>query len=393
MSSILTNNSAMVALQTLRNTNNNLAEVQSQIATGKKVANAKDNAAIFAISSIMEADVAGFQAIGDSLNLGKASIGVASNAAEAIGDALEEIKTKVVAAQESNVDRTKLQADIDELTNQITGIVEGAQFNGLNLLKGTGNVDILASLDRSTGGVSTTKIQVGRQDLQVAAGAAAANLTGSTGVQTGNAEAIGTIADAGTANIVIAAETAGDVFKIDVGGTVAKYVSGATDGVADVANGLRAALIDAGLTVGAGGFTLDSTTTGGTLAITNNTGASVNFTASSTDNTTGGLAELDGLLVTSDADAAQALTDIETLINTAVDAQAALGSSAKRVEIQSDFVSSLVDSFKSGIGALVDANLEEASARFQALQVQQQLGTQALSIANQAPQSLLSLFR
>ena len=64
-----------------------------------------------------------------------------------------------------------------------------------------------------------------------------------------------------------------------------------------------------------------------------------------------------------------------------------------RIETQSDFISSLVDNLKSGIGTLVDANMEEASARLQALQVQQQLAVQAMSIANQAPQTLLSLFQ
>ena len=71
----------------------------------------------------------------------------------------------------------------------------------------------------------------------------------------------------------------------------------------------------------------------------------------------------------------------------------ALGTGARRLDIQSEFMSTLIDSFKSGIGALVDADLEEASARLQALQVQQQLGIQALSIANQAPQNILALFR
>ena len=65
----------------------------------------------------------------------------------------------------------------------------------------------------------------------------------------------------------------------------------------------------------------------------------------------------------------------------------------KRIEIQSEFVGQLTDSLKTGIGAMVDTDMEEASARLQALQVQQQLATQALSIANQQPQGLLSLFR
>lgn len=84
---------------------------------------------------------------------------------------------------------------------------------------------------------------------------------------------------------------------------------------------------------------------------------------------------------------------METLIQTAIDGSAALGASSKRIGDQVEFVGKVMDAMKSGIGALVDADMEEASARLQALQVQQQLGTQSLSIANQAPQAILSLFR
>ena len=97
--------------------------------------------------------------------------------------------------------------------------------------------------------------------------------------------------------------------------------------------------------------------------------------------------------ITTDSGAASALTEIETLIQTSIDAAASFGSVQSRIETQSDFIGTLTDSLKSGIGTLVDANMEEASARLQALQVQQQLAVQAMSIANQAPQTLLSLFR
>ncbi|MFQ5438478.1 MAG: flagellin, partial [Paracoccaceae bacterium] len=108
---------------------------------------------------------------------------------------------------------------------------------------------------------------------------------------------------------------------------------------------------------------------------------------------TGGLFALKGMDVTTDSGAAAALDNIETLIQTSIDGAAAFGSTQKRLEIQNDFVGKLIDSLKVGIGALVDASMEETSARLQALQVQQQLGVQSLSIANQAPQSILSLFR
>jgi flagellin len=107
----------------------------------------------------------------------------------------------------------------------------------------------------------------------------------------------------------------------------------------------------------------------------------------------GGLFGLDNIDVTTNAGAKAALDNIETLIQNSIDASAAFGSAEGRIETQSGFVSKLMDSLKSGIGALVDADMEEASARLQALQVQQQLATQSLSIANQAPQNILALFR
>ena len=107
----------------------------------------------------------------------------------------------------------------------------------------------------------------------------------------------------------------------------------------------------------------------------------------------GGLEEVANIDVTTDTGVENALADIEGMIQTSIDAAASFGSVQGRIETQSDFISTLVDNLKSGIGTLVDANMEEASARLQALQVQQQLAVQAMSIANQAPQTLLSLFQ
>ncbi|MEC7291674.1 MAG: flagellin, partial [Pseudomonadota bacterium] len=107
----------------------------------------------------------------------------------------------------------------------------------------------------------------------------------------------------------------------------------------------------------------------------------------------GGLGDLAGINVTTDAGATSALTAIEGLLDTSIDAAAGFGSSQKRIDTQAEFVQTMVDSLTTGIGGLTDTDMEAASAKLQALQVQQQLGVQALSIANSAPQSLLSLFR
>lgn len=87
------------------------------------------------------------------------------------------------------------------------------------------------------------------------------------------------------------------------------------------------------------------------------------------------------------------VSTIETSINNLGEALAKLGTGAKSLQIQSDFVQVLSDEAEKGIGNLVDANLARESAELQALQVQQQLASQALSIANQAPNTVLSLFR
>ena len=280
MSSILTNTGAMVALQTLKGINSDLNKTQNEISTGKTVDTSKDNAAIWAISKVMDSDVSSFETISSNLSLGSSTVAVARDAAEQITDLLDEIKTKIVGAQGENVDRSKIQTEIDALVDQIDSVVSAAQFNGLNMIDGsaTTDVEILASLDRDAAQTVT-----------------ASNIT---------------------------------VQRIDL-----------------------------------------STTTGALSALTT----------------------ID--VATDTASANAALGAIDALIDSAVDAAAAFGSAESRIETQNDFVNSLIDSLKTGIGSLVDADMEEASARLQALQTQQQLGIQALSIANQAPQNILALFQ
>lgn len=74
------------------------------------------------------------------------------------------------------------------------------------------------------------------------------------------------------------------------------------------------------------------------------------------------------------------------------DGLASLGSAAKRIDMQTNFTSSLVNILTEGLGNLVDADLAEGSAKLQSLQIQQQLGDQSLAIANSSPQTILSLF-
>lgn len=508
MSSILTNTGAMVALQTLKGVNSSMATTQNEISTGKSVSSAKDNSAVWAISKVMEADVNGFKAISDSLALGESTVAVARQASETVTDLLTDIKGKIVAAQEENVDRSKIQTDITALRDQITAVVGAAQFNGLNLIQGTDDVNVLSSLDRSSdGSVSASNIKISRQDQSTTSGtygsgtslaanatvadsatavASAANtaivtfaatwaasdtasltvagvdlaftaagaavgdiatyfegainglgLEGITASSTGGALTIsstqgyddttvttsGTTAGDGTALITTlngtgsltlgtgdidkraetvdfstaAAVSAGDGYKVTVGANSYNYVAGKGETMEDVAKGLKTA-IDGGSIAGVTTKVVqDNSTKAWSLQVDNDGSGSASLSFSSTGNAggtaSGGLFGLDKIDVRTDAGASAALDSIETLIQSSIDAGANFGSAESRLENQSDFISKLTDSLKAGIGTLVDADMEEVSARLTALQTQQQLSVQSLSIANQAPQSILSLFR
>ncbi|KFI31279.1 flagellin [Haematobacter massiliensis] len=400
MSSILTNSSAMVALQTLKGINSSLAKTQDEISTGKSVASAKDNAAVWAISKTMESDVASFKAVSDGLSQAKSTIAVARTAVESIAEDLTSIKGKIVAAQQGT-GSAELQKDIEGVIANIKSTISTAQFSGISLLEGTGSVDYLASLDRSAdGSVTPTKISVEKQDLSIGTYTAKAAFTGSDGASTA-ADTFATTVDGGGAstNIVIDNDTnalaAGDRISVTIGDKTASYTVTADD----VASSTPADLVAVGLkgaveALGIEGVSLDyDSGTPGTLVLTNNGTGDLAVSGRFQNAGSGGLGALDSIDVSTAAGAASALTAIEGLLDTVKTAGATLGSTEGRVEKQANFISKLSDALTQGIGAMVDADMEEASARLQALQVQQQLGIQALSIANSAPQNVLSLFR
>lgn len=443
MSSILTNTSAMVALQTMRSINKNLADTQSQISTGKSVATARDNAAVWSISRTMESDVKGFKAISSSLALGSSTVGVARQAAETVTDLLTQMKGRIVAAQEENVDRGKIQTDIVALREQIQSVVGAAQFNGLNLLDGSSDTDVnvLSSLDRSaTGTVAPGTIQVARQNLSVNTPAngqefgetalaggdvPAAFISGVTATETGGAAGPASMAATLTAgDTTVAANTAapaitigqvraGISFEIVLGGLsintpdggtaigdrAFQYVASDSDGTADVARNLTSQL-NAFFGAATGNRYSASINADGQIVINNASDADMSLGLRASDGGTagataesGGLGAVNNFEVTTTTGANQALAAIEGLIQQSISAAAAFGSAQTRIDTQAEFVKNLTDSLTTGIGSLVDADLEATSARLQALQVQQQLATQSLSIANQQPQNILALFR
>lgn len=274
MASVNTNFGAMVALQQLNKTTNDLGVTQSRINTGLKVASAKDNGAVFAIAQGMRSDVAGYGVVKDSLDRAGSTVDVAIAAGEAVSDLLIDMKEKALGAADSSLtasQRSAFNEDFKALRDQISTIVSNAEFNGVNLINNsTAGIEALASAD-------------------------------------------------GTSSITVADE------NLSLGGSIV------------------------------------------TLAAT---------------------ASLDTA-----ANASAAVGTIEASLTNLNQALARLGTNSKALSVHGDFVQKLSDVTEKGIGNLVDADLAKESAKLQALQTKQQLGVQALSIANSSAGIALSFFR
>jgi flagellin len=303
MSSLLTNSTAMTALQTLRMVGQNLATTQNRISTGQRVATASDNAAYWSIATSMRADNSALSAISDSLGLSAATVdtqftGLSSVLGSDGKSGLNKLEALLVEAKTAGIDRVKIQSEVTQIQQDMKNEADSSTFNGVNL-------------------ISTT-----------AATPATTNLVTSFS-RVGNTPTINTITLT-TANYAL-------------------YTPG-TSGILD--------------TVGGSGKSI------------NNIDISA-LTDSAADQTT-----LDTYI-----------SETTAAIGKVTQAAADLGAVKNRLGNNSDFVKSLMDSVTRGIGQLVDADMNAESTRLQALQVQQQLGVQALSIANSGSQSLLSLFR
>lgn len=311
MNSIMTNASAMTALQTLNQTNKALETTQARISTGYAVSSASDNAAYWSIATTMRSDNKSLSSVQDALGLGAAKADIAQTAIESSIDVVSEMKAKLVAAREPGVDRTKIQGEIKALQNQLKSTANAASFSGENWV----------SVKSDAAGFNATKSIV-------------ASFTGGATVSIGT---------------------------IDVDVTKTKLFD-ATAVTADKG------ILDKTRTVGTGASQF-----AGTIAT---------LDISTLTNSVDDLAKLENMI-----------TATNSGISDMTDGASVLGSANKRIDMQKDFVTNLMDAIDRGIGQLVDADMTKESSRLKALQTQQQLGIQSLSIANSSSQNVLSLFR
>jgi len=347
MTSINTNNSAMFALQTLRSINKELDATNNRISTGLKVNSAADGAAYWSISATLKSDNGALGAVKDAMALDKNSVDAAAGGLANVLSALDKIKSNLTAATSANVDRKKLQTEIDSYISQIKTTADNTVMNGDNWLSTKTDAanfnavkGVVSSFSRngSSVKVETTNLDTGSFILYDAS--AAANSSATT--------------VAAVTKVAAAATTTG-------GATVALAGGVDTKGFMDTKYAIDADGAGAGAAVNESIEDFDIS----------------GLTDSATD-----VAKIQAYIKIVDA-------TIQQLQNGATD----LGTTSTRIGANREFVQKLIDINNSSIGALIDTDMEEESTRLKALQTQQQLGLQSLSIANSASQNVLSLFR
>ena len=275
MSSILTNNSAMVALATLNEVNRGLNETQNRVSSGLAIRSGKENAAYFAISETMKGDSGMFKAINEGMTATKNSVATARLGAESVSDIAQQMVERIAFAQSDGINKADVQSELVALAANMQSAIDQATFNGDDLVgAAAATVTVVSGITRAGGTFATTSMTFDSVDLQAIQTALAA---------------------------------------------------------------------------------VDVTNTGTTMAAK--------------------------------------LVVAEGLLDASITAATSMGVAEKALEGQMEFIDSLTDTLDSGVSSMVDADMEQEAARLQALQVQQQLATQSLSIANRAPQNVLSLFR
>jgi len=415
MTSVNTNYGALVALQSLNQTTRELSEVQNRVNTGLKVASAKDNGAVFAIAEGQRARVASLGAVQDGIDRATSVIDVGLSAGEAIGDILKQLKEKAVAAQANDLSqdqRDALQADFAALRDQVDQIANAATFNGSNLVNGsnlTAGASAFSVLTSDIGGTNgayeqdnlafgtlfsaSNTIETANGALSVVAGDKIA-----FSITSGNETTTFTVGVTGTDTIQEFVDSVGSAS----GGRVTATYDDTTGQISYASSEQFSVMYQVAAGTGVddnGYFDGSDGATGSTFtAVVAPVGGSNQLTVSGFDFRLGragqALAGFTSSLDISTAVGGELASDaIDTALTNLNKDLASLGAQSKALDVQKTFLGKLSDSIEAGIGNLVDADLAKESARLQALQVKQQLGAQALSIANSAPSIVLSFFR
>ena len=149
--SVNTNQSALVALQSMNNTVAALNKTQKRVTTGYKVADSVDDGAAFAVAQSLRSDKGAIDAVNSQLNIAKGATSVYSTAATNVSDAMARARETLTKLADANLNtdmRTKYNNDFTALKAEVQNYIKDAKFNGINLLSGAQtNISVIANQD------------------------------------------------------------------------------------------------------------------------------------------------------------------------------------------------------------------------------------------------------
>lgn len=420
MSSIITNTSSMVALQTLRGINSSLDETNNRVSTGLRVNSAADNAAYWSIATTTKSDNGALSSVKDALGLGKASVDTANTGLDTVRESLQKVKEKLVTAAAPEADKSKLQTEIRSLLDGIRNTADSSVISGNNWLSvntAGETKDIVVSFSRSGTSIALDTISVDMDNFslyEAGTNTGIMDKARSSTSYTSSLSVVATAFDDATDEVEFNVTVGGNTTKVTINQATVESALGtgttALTNAADFKAVMEQALTDAGIK----DLALTADNTAGTVSIDSAKSFSLSALTVVTDASTADLDASDFGLATSptvtttstqiavaDIDISSATsTDVQNYLKVVdaalldlTDASTKAGALTARIDSQENFVTALMDANERAIGTLVDADMEAESTRLKALQTQQQLAVQSLSIANSSSQNILSLFR
>jgi flagellin len=394
MNSLLNNAAALSALEALQMTQQSLATVQNQVSTGLSVANASDNSSYWSIAAVLNNDSGIVSASNNALSEGQSVLSTATSAINSVITTLNSMATALTQAQNPGANIGDINTSLASLGAQLSDAVNGASFNGLNVLNGTQNtLDFVSGFNATSTGGSVNTIAFAAQALT--GGAATTPATTTTLSTITNSATIANLAalynspptnaTLSYGNDVITASTTGPLMLTiqseDLNGDVSTTTYTALD-----ANGNNSVTDTALTNFNQAAALAVSTTT--TTASTSNllTQNSIDLTGGTGPTSTFQIGPTTGIT------AGSALAAVNQALSAVTNYSALIGATQDRMTTATTFNSNLTTNYANGISGLVDADMNEASTRLQALQTQEQLGIQSLSVANTNANLILKLF-
>ena len=451
--SVNTNLGALAALLSLDANQQALTQAQNEVSTGKAVATASDNPAIYAISNKLNANIAGLTAVSSSLNFGAQIVSTATQSLSSINTTLNSLQQTVTSAGQSGIDASQLQSQVVNDLALINATAEKSTFSGVNILAPSSdtasgatltNMNVVQGVDGSVynianqsdavvPGATTFTQALGLQGLNVSAPVQGVNVSfdsaltlsafapnstvgGAAAAKAGSDAAFQLTTGSGATAKTFSFEfiddsTTNNATPLNLqsstaaGNTVvAVHINTSTESPTQVVSALNAAIASQGFSV--------ATNSDGSLNIVGNGISAANFgtvkagaftsggpggAANGTVSYTSGSAVVtpgtSGVDIGNLTSTQSLVTVVQAAINTAAKIAAGLGAASNQITSIQNFTTALSSALTAGVGALTDADLAAESAQLTSLQTKQQLATQSLSIANKQPQSLLTLFQ